>query len=62
MPFLVVVEDFASNVNAEDYGFDVVSALNAAKDKSLVHNIDFVVVLNNGVPVVKFEDGEEVSI
>jgi hypothetical protein len=57
--FSTLAEDFGCNQTYADFGNDYVGAYNAAVDKSLENNTDFVYMLSNGIPLVKFVDGEE---
>lgn len=54
--FTIVTEDFASRVKAYEVE-EAVDALMQAEEYSKVHDIDFVIILQQGFPIYKYQDG-----
>lgn len=59
MAFVIVGERFSCEQVTEDHGSDAVAALNSARELSKYHDMDFVIVLQDGYPIVKYVDGNE---
>lgn len=56
MVYSVIGETFAS-ARVEHKCTDPVEALQTALDLSNMHNMDWVIVLQDGLPIVKYVDG-----
>lgn len=59
MRFILIGEDFGSNLTTESFDDEPVAAYNRAVELSNQHNMDFVTFLIDGFPAKKFVDGKE---
>lgn len=60
--FNVVTVDWGDNMETKDFGYDIVQALNYVKEASKFGNTDYALLLENGLPKMKYQDGEEARL